>query len=164
LKKITEEKIEREIQAGRLGIARDRLHGLLSTYPEDLRLRSRLGDVYWLLGYPVEAGRFWFFDNPIEGDKQAAVDAFIRACRSDSAEILRRLKVHSKFKELEVEANAKLEHLLNEVGRSLPPREAPDTARVTSNALCFACTAIGISLLVLALIGLITVLTWVSER
>ena len=53
-------RIEGEIAAGDLGKARDRLHGLLSTYPADLMLRRKLGDVYWRLQYPEMAGRYWY--------------------------------------------------------------------------------------------------------
>lgn len=85
--------IEAEIAEGKLGIARDRLHGLVLSFPDDLALRSRLGDVCAKLGYPREAGRFWFLDEPLSEGKREAVEAFVRECGSDPAVILRRLRL-----------------------------------------------------------------------
>ena len=45
-------RIYSDIEAGDLGKARDRLHGLLYTYPNDLHIRELLGDVYWRLQFP----------------------------------------------------------------------------------------------------------------
>jgi hypothetical protein len=52
--------IEMDLQAGNLGKARDRLHGLIQTYPDDLELRSRLSEIYWQLQLPEMAGRYWY--------------------------------------------------------------------------------------------------------
>ena len=68
------EKIESEIAEGKLGIARDRLHGLVLSFPCDMQLRSRLGDVYSKQGYPIEAGRFWFLDEDLTDEKRAAME------------------------------------------------------------------------------------------
>lgn len=53
-------KINAEIAAGELGRARDRLQGLLVTYPADLEVRRLLGEVFWRLQYPEAAGRYWY--------------------------------------------------------------------------------------------------------
>jgi hypothetical protein len=89
----TREKVEKEIAEGKLGIARDRLHGLVTTFPDDMKLRSRLGDVYAKLGYPAEAGRFWFLDEDLNDEKRAAIDAFILRCSRNPSLILQRLKI-----------------------------------------------------------------------
>jgi hypothetical protein len=82
-----------EIDEGKLGIARDRIHGLVLAYPCDLSLRSILGDVNMKLGYPREAGRWWFLEENLSPEQQEAVDMFIAECRGDASEVLRRLKV-----------------------------------------------------------------------
>ncbi len=53
-------KVEYDIRNGNLGLARDRLHGLMLSYPDDLNLRVRLGEVYSMLQQPVMAGRYWY--------------------------------------------------------------------------------------------------------
>ena len=89
----TREKIEKEIAEGKLGVARDRLHGLVTSYPHDLELRSRLGDVYHKLGYPREAGRYWFLDPDPDDEKLTAISLFIAECNGDPSRILHRLKL-----------------------------------------------------------------------
>ncbi len=55
----TLKKIEEDILKNDLGKARDRLHGLISTYPNDLELRKKLGEIYFELKHPSMAGRYW---------------------------------------------------------------------------------------------------------
>ncbi|EJR56940.1 hypothetical protein IIM_00348 [Bacillus cereus VD107] len=43
----TLKKIENDIENNNLGKARDRLHGLIATYPNELSFRKRLGDIYY---------------------------------------------------------------------------------------------------------------------
>lgn len=85
--------IDREIEEGKLGIARDRLQGLLKTYPADLTLRNKLGDVYLRLGYPIEAGRFWFLLSDPDERQQEAITAFLHSCGFQPEIILKRSRV-----------------------------------------------------------------------
>lgn len=159
MKEQTRQKIEEEIEAGKMGIARDRLHGLVLSFPEDLELRSRLGDVYWKLGYPVEAGRYWFLDPSLEGDKSAAVESFVRSCGSDAELILKRLRLRNDVEGLDVEARARLEDVLRRANASLPP--APrrvDEAKDNSWVWIVGCATILLSVLTLTIIGAATVL------
>lgn len=50
--KKTLKRIEKDIENNNLGKARDRLHGLITTYPNELALRKKLGDIYFTLQYP----------------------------------------------------------------------------------------------------------------
>lgn len=59
-KKETLSKVRRDIRQGDLGKARDRLHGLLVSFPDDLDIRKRLGEVYWSMQMPQMAGRYWY--------------------------------------------------------------------------------------------------------
>ena len=43
---------------GLLPVARQRLRGLVSSFPNDLMLRRRLAEMYRLYGEPAEAGRW----------------------------------------------------------------------------------------------------------
>ena len=92
MKEETLNRIEAEITSGDLGKARDRLHGLLGTYPDDLALRRRLGDVYWQLQYPAMAGRYWYLEEDRTPDMARACAAFERTCGHDAAQILMALK------------------------------------------------------------------------
>jgi hypothetical protein len=94
MKEETLRRIEREIAAGDWGKARDRLHGLLVTYPDDLALRRRLGDVYWRIHYPAMAGRYWYLEEDRTPDMAQACAAFEQSCGNDAAQILMALKFH----------------------------------------------------------------------
>lgn len=94
MKEETLRRIEREIAAGDWGKARDRLHGLLVTYPDDLALRHKLGEVYWQLHHPAMAGRYWYLEEDRTPDMAQACAAFERACGHDAAQILRALKFY----------------------------------------------------------------------
>ena len=75
-KKRTLLKVAREMEAGELGRARDRLHGLLATYPEDLDRRSKLGEIYWQLQDRAMAGRYWYLQEPTDERMVEAREAF----------------------------------------------------------------------------------------
>lgn len=124
-------KIEDEIARGKLGIAKDRLHGLILAYPDDLSLRTRLGDVYFALGYPRMAGRFWFLDNNPTEEKLAAIELFMEECGRDQAVIQKRLRC--KGSPIEWPAHATREQirvLLQDRVPDPPPSKAGNSSRL----------------------------------
>jgi hypothetical protein len=90
---LTLQKVEEDIAAGDLGIARDRLHGLIATYPDRLDLRPILGEVYWQLEYPSMAGRYWYLVEKPQPHMKQALARFEASCGQDSREILLALKI-----------------------------------------------------------------------
>jgi hypothetical protein len=88
----TLERIERDLAARDYGRARNSLHGLISSYPDNLALRHRLGDVYWALQYPERAGRYWYLEEDKSPEMLAACRSFERACGDDPLQILFALK------------------------------------------------------------------------
>jgi hypothetical protein len=154
------EKAEKEIAEGKLGIARDRLHGLVLSHPQDLTLRSRLGDVYWKLGYPHEAGRFWFLDPDPGEEKLAAIALFIKQCEGDPARILHRLKltIHPEDPMAD-QARSKVDELIRECKeRGLPvptwPPKHSAMDKAKANFGYIACSILGIAAVVLMLLGI----------
>ena len=85
-------RIEADIASGDYGKARDRLHGLIATYPDALPLRRRLGDVYWQLQYPAMAGRYWYLEEDRSPQMAQACRAFERSCGNDPVLMLLALK------------------------------------------------------------------------
>ena len=161
-------RIEREIAEGKLGIARDRLHGLVIAYPCDLSIRSRLGDVYARLGYPVYAGRFWYLDSDISGEKEEAVKAFMISCGNNPREILERLKVKCEPQQIsDFVAAEKLESLIEECKASglLPPQTSNSgTQSLSARYLGSFCLLVSVVLIVLIIVGLLTVITWIEQN
>ncbi|MFC2046396.1 DUF6584 family protein [Chloroflexota bacterium] len=92
MKEETLRRIEFDIAASDLGRARDRLHGLIATYPNDLALRLKLGQAYWHLQYPSMAGRYWYLEEEKSPTMTAACQAFERSCGNDPVKVLHALK------------------------------------------------------------------------
>lgn len=75
-----------------MGKARDRLHGLISTFPNELDLRKKLGDIYFKLKYPAMAGRYWYLEkNKTPGMIKACI-VFENSMGNDVNKIARALK------------------------------------------------------------------------
>lgn len=85
-------KIDNDISSGDLGKARDRLHSLISTYPNNLELRKSLGDIYFALRYPTRAGLYWYLEDVKTPEMTAACKQFEVSMGNDLENIARALK------------------------------------------------------------------------
>lgn len=68
-------RVDGDLAAGRIPMARQRLRGLVSSYPNDLTLRRRLAEVYRLYGEPAEAGRWTYLEEDRNEAETAAFEA-----------------------------------------------------------------------------------------
>ena len=166
-------RIEDEIAAHDLGKARDRLHGLLVTYPEDLAIRHKLGEVYRQLGHPAMAGRYWYLEQPTMAEEIAARRAFERSCGGSQLEILLALKFRGDPDKLrDSHARQKLQALIKDVeaeygmrvhARRRGKRKYERTrlpGRWVGVLLAVGCLVMALVGLGLVLIGLATVVGW----
>ncbi|WP_333774014.1 DUF6584 family protein [Streptomyces sp. IBSBF 3136] len=64
-----------DLAAGRVPVARQRLRGLISSFPHDLTLRRRLAEVYRLYGDSAEAGRWMYLEDDRSAEETAAFEA-----------------------------------------------------------------------------------------
>jgi len=164
----TLQKVEADIAAGKLGIARDRLHGLMSTYPNDMSIRSGLGDVYNRLGYPVEAGRWWFLDENLSEEKLTAVSKFVLSCNSDPVTILKKIRIRNQPDLLsEKAARAKVKELLEQckaAGYELPKvNPSKQTAEQNWKLTAYGCLILAIAVMVFAVVGVIATISSLSS-
>jgi len=72
------ERARAELDGGDVRKARERLKGLVATYPEDLEVRASLAQAYRLDGQPTEAGRWGYLIGPAATDEERL--AFERHC------------------------------------------------------------------------------------
>jgi hypothetical protein len=108
-------RVRADIRRGNLGRARERLHGLLSSYPENLDLRKRLGEVYWSLQMPAMAGRYWYLVKDKDERMLKACRTFEKTCKQDAARMLMDIKFRSEVAILrDTYARETLEHLTQE--------------------------------------------------
>ncbi|MFJ8477091.1 DUF6584 family protein [Kitasatospora sp. NPDC094011] len=68
-------KVDADLRSGRIPLARQRLRGLVVSYPADLTARRRLAEVYRLYSEPAEAGRWTYLDEERDPDETAAFEA-----------------------------------------------------------------------------------------
>ncbi|MFJ8012864.1 DUF6584 family protein [Streptomyces sp. NPDC096339] len=68
-------RVDADLAAGRVPMARQRLRGLVSSFPYDLTLRRRLAEVYRLYGDAAEAGRWTYLEEDRDVDETAAFEA-----------------------------------------------------------------------------------------
>lgn len=66
----------REVEAGRLWKARDRLNGVFSADPSNQEVLELLGEVYFRMGDLPQAGRYWYLTVRRGEDAEIARDAF----------------------------------------------------------------------------------------
>ncbi|MDB1088748.1 hypothetical protein PJ985_14360 [Streptomyces sp. ACA25] len=71
-------RIDADLAAGRVPLARQRLRGLVSSFPHDLALRRQLAEVYRLYGEPAEAGRWMYLEQDRDAAETAAFEARYR--------------------------------------------------------------------------------------
>ncbi|MET9774018.1 DUF6584 family protein [Streptomyces sp. NPDC006367] len=68
-------RVDADLAAGRIPVARQRLRGLVSSFPRDLTLRRRLAEVYRLYGDAAEAGRWMYLEEDRDAGETAAFEA-----------------------------------------------------------------------------------------
>lgn len=107
-KEETLKKIDKEIADGDLGKARERLHGLITGFPNDLSLRKKLGEIYFKLQYPERAGKFWFLEEDKTEEMQYACSKFKRLHHDDSLSILKALRFRGDINQISSEFAKKL--------------------------------------------------------
>ncbi|WP_411071995.1 DUF6584 family protein [Streptomyces sp. cmx-4-25] len=67
-------RVDADLAAGRVPMARQRLRGLVSSFPYDPTLRRRLAEVYRLYGDAAEAGRWMYLEEDRREDETAAFE------------------------------------------------------------------------------------------
>lgn len=121
----TIKKIEEDIKKNDLGKARDRLHGLISTYPNELELRRKLGDIYFTLKYPSMAGRYWYLEKNKTPEMIQACIQFEKTMGNDPFLIARALKFKG---DNEILKNLELDQVISPVQDKVKEKlqEEPD--------------------------------------
>ncbi|MFF8378866.1 DUF6584 family protein [Streptomyces sp. NPDC015661] len=67
-------RVDADLAAGRVPMARQRLRGLVSSFPHDLTLRRRLAEVYRLYGDAAEAGRWMYLEEDRRTEETTAFE------------------------------------------------------------------------------------------
>lgn len=70
-------KAKQDVREGRLWKARDRLTGLLATFPADQRVLNLLGEVHFQMADLPQAGRYWYLTDRKGPEVEAALEALV---------------------------------------------------------------------------------------
>ncbi|MBT2650051.1 DNA helicase [Bacillus sp. ISL-34] len=155
----TIKKIEKDIEKNDLGKARDRLHGLISTYPNELELRRKLGDIYFALKYPSMAGRYWYLEKNKTSEMVKACILFEKSLGNDPFRISRALKFKGDREILiRLELDKVISPIQNKVKENL--MEQPDDV-LKDKLVIFGCFSIIILTILFALLGVYSLLNWI---
>ncbi|WP_411335103.1 DUF6584 family protein [Metabacillus indicus] len=144
-------KIEEDIKKNDLGKARDRLHGLIATYPDEIELRRKLGDIYYALKYPSMAGRYWYLEKNKTPDMQHACIEFEKSMGHDPFQIVRALKFKG---DKEIVKDLKFSENLSPVHKKVTEKllEEPEDS-LFDKLLVVGCLSVLVGTIVFAVIG-----------
>jgi len=155
----TLKKIEDDIKKNDLGKARDRLHGLSSTYPNELELRRKLGDIYFSLKYPSMAGRYWYLEENKTPEMIKACAAFEQSEGNDPYRISRALKFKGNpeiiLKLQLVQGYCPIQDKVKEKLVEEP------TETLGDKLVTIGCSSILVLTFCFTLIGIITIFRWI---
>ncbi|MCP4540029.1 MAG: DNA helicase [Chloroflexi bacterium] len=169
----TLKKVEQDISFGDYGKARDRLHGLIATYPNDLTLRRKLGDIYWRLQYPAMAGRYWYLEENKSPDMLAACTTFEQSCGHSLFHILLSLKfrgdpnsINSEFAKerllrLQSQVKDKHNYFIGFQKKGAERYQWVQRSKSRAWVSAVGCGVVALMALALMLVGFATVLDWV---
>jgi len=156
-----------DVAARNLGRARDRLHGLLASYPNDLALRTHLAEIYSRLRQPAMAGRYWYLDEPGTDEMRAARAAFERECGGSAERMLQRLRFRGDVKTLGdsyagqslrlLQMRACDEAPVATRARTIPGPTPVSGSEWKSQISMYGCLAVVVGTLLLIVLGLIFV-------
>ncbi|MFB7905926.1 DUF6584 family protein [Kitasatospora sp. NPDC056076] len=160
-------KVDADLRAGRIPVARQRLRSLVGRYPADLTVRRRLAEVYRLYGEPVEAGR-WAY---LEEERDEAETAAFEGRYADPRRRMRALAWRTSERTASTEtARARLAELRAaasaEEGRPVQWGQVSDPYRPNASDddsgpwFCLGIGLVGLLLGAFAVLGMVTFAGW----
>jgi hypothetical protein len=158
--KKTRQNIQRDIEQGNLGKVRDRLHGLLVTYPNELSLRKELGDIYYRLQDLQMAGRYWYLEKEKTVEMTRACLLFEKECGDNPAVIARALKFKEDKEQIH---DLCIQEMLSQTQRTVIGKliEPPEEETIGDKLIVAGCALIFLTVVSFLIIGVYTVCTWV---
>ncbi|MFF2450567.1 DUF6584 family protein [Neobacillus sp. NPDC058068] len=155
----TLKRIEEDIKNNDLGKARDRLHGLISTYTNELELRKKLGDIYFELKYPSMAGRYWYLEEHKTPEMVKACIAFEKSMGNNPNRIARALKYKGN---IEIIKRLELDQAITSIQKNVKEKlvEEPEDLLVDKLVL-YGCLSIIVLIIIFTLIGVYTFFKWI---
>ena len=164
-------RVDADLAAGRVPMARQRLRGLVSSFSQDLLLRRRLGEVYRLYGESAEAGR-WMY---LEADRDPAETSAFEERHSTPLQRMRALAWHAPeslastafaAQQLAAVRKASSDHIGRPVDWAMIPLDLDDEPEDEGGSFTDRLVSAGVVLMVLGffsiwVVGFIAFVRWV---
>ena len=82
-------KIESDLKKGLKYKAADRLRNLINEYPDELRLRNSLAELYYDAGFLDAAGKYWIFEESNQAHVKQCVELYRESVNNSGNQILK---------------------------------------------------------------------------
>lgn len=167
-------RIDKEIQQGLKMKAADRLRNLTNQYPNELIIWERLAELYYNSGFLDAAGKFWILSEPKSEVIQKCVTLYEKSVNYSGTQILNeiifkgdknKLSDYAKNRLLALEKSSKeksgyVPNFLPKLNKTQRKNQAY-TSSTLEKLIPFVLLFALISTLVLAVVGLGTVIDWI---
>lgn len=109
-------KVRKDIELNNFKVARDRLHGLISKYPNNLMLKFQLSNIYLMQNDLVRAGRYGYLKPRPSEELRLSIKKFEKSLGNNSFQILKKISKSSKIDiEFVRESKGKISELVGSV-------------------------------------------------
>ena len=170
------ESIETDIQNGLKFKSADRLRNLINQYPNEQKLWNKLAELYFESGFLDGAGRYWILTEPTDERIKKSIEAYQKSVNYSGYQILQEITFRGdksklsdygkkKLTELENDSSEKVSYIpkfaknLNRNERKKQKNKKRTFKDKLIEKLFFA---VLIAIPILAIIGIIALIDWLS--
>jgi len=109
-------RVEKDLESGNIQKAQDRLHGLISKYPNYLKIKFELAGIYLLDKDFVNAGRYLFLKPALNKQERFCVENFKNSLGNNPFQILKKISSPSQIdREFVQSSKSKIAELVNNI-------------------------------------------------
>lgn len=169
------ESIETDIQNGLKFKSADRLRNLINQYPNEQKLWNRLAELYYESGFLDGAGRYWILTEPTDERIKKSVDAYQKSVNYSGYQILQEITFRgdksklseygrTKLNELENDSSERVNYIpkfAKKLNRKERKQQKNKKRSFKDRLIEKLLLALVISIPILAIIGFITITTWI---
>jgi hypothetical protein len=158
-------RVQADIDRGDLGSARRRLASTVGSRGYVPDLLAKVAELSVQMRDPVQAGRYWLLTPASGPEVEAAVEAFVRACRHDARQMaseLPRFRLRHKVNEYPEVVRARLARFgIDKVFVQQDPDLAPvQRAGWKHHLKALGCVVMGVGLVTLIVLGVRALARW----
>ena len=170
------ESIETDIQNGLKFKTADRLRNLINQYPNEQKLWNKLAELYYESGFLDGAGRYWILTEPTDERIKKSIEAYQKSVNYSGYQILQEITFRGDKSKLSEYGKKKLTELENDslekvsyipkfaknLNRNERKKQKNKKRTFKDKLIEKLIIGIFISIPILAIIGIIALIDWLS--